>query len=690
MKRYQKRMLALLLGAMLLVGETVLPVMEIRAEESQEVEENVVYEEPKEQMNDVVAPRIMEIPYEQLVENDVNVQSQLQLEDNMVASQGYRDGYWDKYSTNYFYNLLPETQQAIWEALDEMCLELLKGTTDVEGVNIGGTDTYCTDIIFSSQITVDEICDLALFFRIANPQYYFLNTNIIYSYYQNQVGVSLGVYQKFAQGSIRMQETAKVKAKLEQWESQMPAQGTEFEKATKAHEIVMAATTYNYGATSQGVVTAAKDEEYITQSAYSTLLLGTTVCAGYSMAYEMLCNSMGVDTIAVTSNNHEWNKVRVNDSWYNVDCTWDDNDSTPVMYNNFMKNDQQFGENSAHIPVEKWNEYLPACTLTTNSSGYNRGSLPAVAGTVQKPLIVVTQVASGYNVKIASNTGNVSIYYTLNGTTPSPAYTKSKLYSGEFVTNNYQNIKAVAVKNTYLDSDVSSFSGKVSNNVTYAVAYQLNGGANNSRNLSKYNQGTNVTLYDPTRSGYVFNGWYINANFSGTPVKTISNISGNYTLYAKWTPIQYKVKFNKNGLKLKGSFSTRTYKYNSKYTLPKTSTKKKGYDLVWNTKKNGKGTSYKAGSKITNLTSSSGKTITLYARWVKHQYAVTYKLNGGKNGKNPKTYYVTTKTIKLKNPTRKGYKFVGWYSDKKCKKKVTQIKKGTTGNKTLYAKWKKK
>jgi len=39
---------------------------------------------------------------------------------------------------------------------------------------------------------------------------------------------------------------------------------------------------------------------------------------------------------------------------------------------------------------------------------------------------------------------------------------------------------------------------------------------------------------------------------------------------------------------------------------------------------------------------------------------------------------------------KKGYIFKGWYSDKKCTKKVTQIKKGSTGNVTLYAKWKKK
>ncbi len=35
--------------------------------------------------------------------------------------------------------------------------------------------------------------------------------------------------------------------------------------------------------------------------------------------------------------------------------------------------------------------------------------------------------------------------------------------------------------------------------------------------------------------------------------------------------------------------------------------------------------------------------------------------------------------IKLAAPTRKGYVFKGWYRDKKCTRKVTSIKKGSTG-----------
>ena len=41
----------------------------------------------------------------------------------------------------------------------------------------------------------------------------------------------------------------------------------------------------------------------------------------------------------------------------------------------------------------------------------------------------------------------------------------------------------------------------------------------------------------------------------------------------------------------------------------------------------------------------------------------------------------------MKNPTRTGYIFGGWYSDAKYRTKVTQIKTGSTGNRILYAKW---
>ena len=74
------------------------------------------------------------------------------------------------------------------------------------------------------------------------------------------------------------------------------------------------------------------------------------------------------------------------------------------------------------------------------------------------------------------------------------------------------------------------------------------------------------------------------------------------------------------------------------------------------------------------------------------KYNITYKLNGGTNSKsNPKNFAASTATFTLKNPTRKGYSFKGWYTNAKFTgKAVTKIAKGSTGNKTLYAKWAKK
>lgn len=69
-------------------------------------------------------------------------------------------------------------------------------------------------------------------------------------------------------------------------------------------------------------------------------------------------------------------------------------------------------------------------------------------------------------------------------------------------------------------------------------------------------------------------------------------------------------------------------------------------------------------------------------------YKIDYKLNGGRNHKsNPSAYY--KKTITLKDPIRKGYRFKGWYTNRQMKKKITGISKRSKKNYTLYAKWKK-
>lgn len=70
-------------------------------------------------------------------------------------------------------------------------------------------------------------------------------------------------------------------------------------------------------------------------------------------------------------------------------------------------------------------------------------------------------------------------------------------------------------------------------------------------------------------------------------------------------------------------------------------------------------------------------------------YSITYHLNGGVNNAVNPTVYSSTESVSLHAPTRSGYKFVGWYAESLFKTKVTGWSAGETGDKNLYAKWRK-
>ena len=211
----------------------------------------------------------------------------------------------------------------------------------------------------------------------------------------------------------------------------------------------------------------------------------------------------------------------------------------------------------------------------------------------------------------------------------------------------------------------------------YTVSYVLNGGTNAKNPTTyKYND-ADIVLKNPTRKGYSFKGWY---NGSTKVTKIAKGTNKNITLTAKWSKNTYTITYKLAGgkkVKNPASYTVTT----SAITLKNPT--KKGYTFAgW----------YNGSKKIKTIKKGSAGDITLTAKWTAIKYKITYKLNSGKNNsKNPKSYKITTSTIKLNSPTRKGYNFKGWYDNAKFKgKKITTITKGSTGDMTLYAKWAKK
>lgn len=236
----------------------------------------------------------------------------------------------------------------------------------------------------------------------------------------------------------------------------------------------------------------------------------------------------------------------------------------------------------------------------------------------------------------------------------------------------------------------------------YPINYYLNGGLQPVdingviANPSTHNVNTVITLKNPERLGYTFDGWFSTSNFSGGKVTKIPKSDQEINLYAKWTENTYKLSYNANGGKFIGTISAATYKYTDNVLLCSNGVlqNRAGYKFLgWNTKNNGTGIHYDAGEKVVGLSSKKGGSVTLYAEWELIEYPIVYYLNGGtqqtdKNGNalNPATHNIT-KAISLKNPLRDGYIFDGWFASADYSGgKITNIPKSDQKI-TLYAKW---
>ena len=166
--------------------------------------------------------------------------------------------------------------------------------------------------------------------------------------------------------------------------------------------------------------------------------------------------------------------------------------------------------------------------------------------------------------------------------------------------------------------------------------------------------------------------------------------SGRFISFPKGT---YTITYDGNGATA-GTMDVQTCMIDDyPFDLAKNTYTRDGYVFTgWNTKADGSGDSYKDGASVEALSETDQAEITLYAMWrdsSEISYNIKYVLvkNNATND-NPNTYTNKSDTIKLNDPVLEGYTFLGWFSDKELTQQVTEIAKGSTGDITLYAHWK--
>ncbi|QMV40696.1 InlB B-repeat-containing protein [Cohnella cholangitidis] len=144
----------------------------------------------------------------------------------------------------------------------------------------------------------------------------------------------------------------------------------------------------------------------------------------------------------------------------------------------------------------------------------------------------------------------------------------------------------------------------------YTVTFNSNGGSAVSNQTVSHNSMAAAPA-NPTKTGSAFGGWYTNSGLT-TAFTFTTPITGNTTLYAKWTVNTYTVTFNSNG---GSAVSNQTVSYNGKATAPIVPTRP-GFTFEGWYKDSGLTTAFTFTTAITANT-------TLYAKWTVNLYTVT-------------------------------------------------------------------
>lgn len=230
-------------------------------------------------------------------------------------------------------------------------------------------------------------------------------------------------------------------------------------------------------------------------------------------------------------------------------------------------------------------------------------------------------------------------------------------------------------------------------------------------------QEIDVTLSSmtPKRNGYIFAGWSTSANGSveykpgSRFTKDLDSNGASITLYAVWTPWKHTIHYNSNiptnaptgTTTVSNMPGDQTKTFDEKLMISSNKPTRKGYNFAgWSTSANGD-VVYQPGAEYKN--DQNGGTVTLYAKWTTWKHTVTYDKNVPANSKktdvknmpeNQTKIYDQNLTLRSNVPTRIGYTFVKWTTNKdgtgtayQPGSQYSYNRDSDGGTVTLYAVW---
>ncbi|MCM1266673.1 MAG: hypothetical protein NC302_02105 [Bacteroidales bacterium] len=196
------------------------------------------------------------------------------------------------------------------------------------------------------EVLVAELKNAVMAVYNDHPELFWLNTVFTCKYDRNKICAELELEFNMTQEELAAASTEFYNT-TNSVLTQVEHLGTPYEKEKRLHDILLDKIEYEKGAD-------------MNQSAYSALVEGKSVCAGYARAYQYLMQRLGIPCYYCTGyagTDHAWNIVALDDGYYNVDLTWDD---TPGgEYDYFNRTDSDYADTHVRRDLSV---NLPQCT----------------------------------------------------------------------------------------------------------------------------------------------------------------------------------------------------------------------------------------------------------------------------------------------------------------------------------------
>ena len=336
----------------------------------------------------------------------------------------------------------------------------------------------------------------------------------------------------------------------------------------------------------------------------------TTVYIYYTRNKFTLTVSAGANTTGakITSTNETTGSYKWGET---VEITGDYENEAGFTYSDFAWTITPVGTEIANTSAKTTTVTMPAEATTVTSTAtrtgktyrieYNMNSgsgenLPT-SGVYGEDVLIPNPTRTGYQFTgWTAKSSETSHSYKLGTAAQTGATTSSySSWTGTLTTNTY-------FKNLTANSRVDLTANWQES--TYNIKYNLNGGtpATNVPTSATYNE--MITISNPTKTGYTFQGWTSSAE---------------------------------DGL----DTTTAVYNSTSKYSWDGTSPQK----------------------KLGRLTPINNGTVTLNAVWVAKTYTIDYSLYDGTAGEYAPTSATYDEDVYISNPTKTGYIFTGWAAD---------------------------